>query len=93
MKTTTQKIAFIPKVYCNIFGHDFKVSRNVTLHVKEYQCKCCKKQATTNGNGALTELTPKFKEINSILERIHTRREIRLASERYNEDNLVHIIA
>ncbi|WP_353779146.1 hypothetical protein [Winogradskyella sp. 3972H.M.0a.05] len=31
-------------------------------------------QVTTNGNGKLTLLTPKYKEINSILERIHTRR-------------------
>tara|TARA_R100001377_G_C3166529_1_gene101513 strand:- start:416 stop:694 length:279 start_codon:yes stop_codon:yes gene_type:complete len=88
MKPTNQKIAFIPKLYCNIFGHDFHVSRKVTLHVKEYECKHCKKQATTNGNGRLTELTPKFKEINSILEQIYTRRAMRLASNRYSESNL-----
>jgi hypothetical protein len=29
---------------------------------------------TTNGKGGLTPLTPKYKEINSILERIHNRR-------------------
>ncbi|SFN43661.1 hypothetical protein SAMN04487989_101416 [Bizionia echini] len=88
MKPTNQKIAFIPKLYCNMFGHDFEVSRKVTLHVKEYQCKKCKKQATTNGNGRLTELTPKFKEINSILEQIYTRRAMRLASNSYMETNL-----
>lgn len=88
MKTTTQKIAFIPKLFCNIFGHNFHVSRKVTLHVKEYECKHCKKQATTNGNGRLTELTPKFKEINTILERIHTRRAVRLASSDYVDTDL-----
>lgn len=62
------------KIHCNLFGHDYKISRNVTFHVKEYTCKHCKKQLTINSNGRLIELTPKFKEINDVLERIHTKR-------------------
>lgn len=69
--------AFIPTVYCNLFGHDFEVTKKVTYHVKEYTCKHCKKQLTTNSNGHLIELTPKFREINAILERIHTSRKQR----------------
>ena len=65
------------KLYCNLFGHNYEVSKKVTSHVKEYTCKCCKKQLTTNGNGDLTELTPKFKEINSILEAMYARRKER----------------
>ncbi len=61
-------------MHCKMFGHDFSVTRNVTLHVKEYTCKNCKKELTTNGNGSLTELTPKFKEINDVLERIYQKR-------------------
>jgi len=61
-------------LYCSIFGHDYVVSKNVTYHVKEYTCKHCKEQVTTNGNGGLTLLTPKYKEINSVLERIHNNR-------------------
>tara|TARA_R110000868_G_scaffold29969_3_gene111524 strand:- start:2028 stop:2273 length:246 start_codon:yes stop_codon:yes gene_type:complete len=57
-----------------MFGHDYRVTRNVTLHVKEYTCKNCKKELTTNGNGSLTELTPKFKEINDVLSRIYQKR-------------------
>ncbi|MGK0254072.1 MAG: hydrogenase maturation factor HypF (carbamoyltransferase family) [Mariniflexile sp.] len=57
-----------------VFGHDFKVTRNVTYHVKEYSCKNCKKQLTTSGNGNLIELTSKFREINDVLERIHHNR-------------------
>ena len=57
-----------------MFGHDYRVTRNVTLHVKEYTCKNCKKELTTSGNGSLTELTPKFKEINDVLERIYKKR-------------------
>ena len=61
-------------IHCLVFGHDFKVTRNVTYHVKEYTCKTCRKQVTTNGNGNLIELTPKFKEINDVLERMHHKR-------------------
>ena len=61
-------------IYCSIFGHNFKVTKKVTFHVKEYTCKQCNLQVTTSGNGKLTVLTPKYKEINSVLERIHSNR-------------------
>ena len=77
MEKTTHKTTFIPKMYCNLFGHDYHVTKKVTSHVKEYTCCHCKKELTTNSNGNLTELTPKFKEINAILERIHSTRMIR----------------
>jgi len=72
------------KIICDIIGHKYEVSRKVTSHVKEYTCKCCKKQLTTNSNGHLTELTPKFKEINSILEEIYTRRMLRLKTKSFS---------
>ena len=78
MEKTTNKTTFIPKVYCNIFGHNYEISKKVTYHVKEYTCKHCKKQLTTNSNGTLIELTPKFKEINTILERIYNSKLERL---------------
>ena len=65
-------------MYCNFFGHDYQVTKKVTFHVKEYTCLHCKKELTTNSNGNLIELTPKFKEINEILERIYTSRTERL---------------
>ncbi len=83
MKTTTSSSNSISKLYCSIFGHQYDVTKKVTKHVKEYTCKCCKKQLTTNGNGGLTELTPTFKEINSILENIHTRRMLRTKQKMY----------
>ena len=83
MKTTTYTSNPVSKFYCNIFGHQYDVSKLVTKHVKEYTCKCCKKQLTTNGNGGLTELTPKFKEINTILEYIHNRRMMRTQQKLY----------
>jgi hypothetical protein len=66
------------KLICNVIGHKYEVSKKVTSHVKEYTCACCKKQLTTDGNGRLTELTPKFKEINAILENVYSRRMLRL---------------
>lgn len=77
-KTTTTKTSSPLKIYCDIFGHNYEMTKKVTSHVKEYTCKCCKRQLTTNGNGKLTELTPKYQEINEILEKIYTRRLMRL---------------
>ncbi|WP_345168669.1 hypothetical protein [Algibacter aquimarinus] len=69
-------------IHCKMFGHDYQVSRRVTNHVKEFTCKNCKKELTINSSGKLTELTPKFKEINDVLERIHTRRLMRLTKQK-----------
>jgi len=87
MNTTTQKTALLPKLYCSIFGHDFEVSRKVTRHVKEYSCCNCNKELTTNGNGNLTVLTPKYREINSILERMYTRRLMKLQNAQFLDQN------
>lgn len=61
-------------IHCKIFGHKYYVTRHVTHHVKEYTCKFCKKSLTTDSNGNLVPLTPKLKEINDVLERIHNKR-------------------
>lgn len=71
MEKTTRKPTLIPKMYCSIFGHDYQVTKKVTFHIKEYKCKNCKVELTTNSNGKLTALTPKFKEINTILEQMY----------------------
>lgn len=76
-------------IQCLVFGHDYEVTRNVTYHVKEYSCINCQKQLTTNGNGKLVELTPKFKEINDVLERIHQKRISKTNHQKFNCDLLV----
>ncbi|WP_460220253.1 hypothetical protein [Psychroserpens sp. MEBiC05023] len=78
MRKATTKTSSPLRLYCDIFGHNYEMTKKVTSHVKEYTCKCCKRQLTTNGNGKLTELTPKYQEINEILEKIYTRRMVRL---------------
>lgn len=65
------------QLFCSVFGHNFQVSKNITYHIKEYQCCHCKKEMTTNSKGNLTELTQKYKEINSVLERIHQNKLMR----------------
>ena len=78
-------------IHCKVFGHDIKVRKQVTYHVTEYQCKHCKKEFTTNSNGRLTELTPKFKEINEVLERVHNRRILRAVNKQtsFKQDHLL----
>ena len=61
-------------IYCSVFGHQYMVSKKVTLHVSEYKCIKCRNEMTTDGKGELTPLTPKYKEINSVLARIHQKR-------------------
>lgn len=61
-------------LHCSFFGHDYIVSKDITQHVKEYQCKHCKKQMTTSGNGNLIPLTPKFQEINLVLKMIYKKK-------------------
>lgn len=78
MKNPTFKLNLIPKAYCSLFGHNYHVTKKVTYHVKEYTCSHCKKQMTTNSNGELIELTPKFREINAILERVYLSKTKRL---------------
>jgi phage FluMu protein Com len=77
-------------LHCKLFGHHFKISRDVTYHVKEYTCHRCNKQLTTHSSGTLVELTPKFKEINDVLERIHQKKNrIRLKTKTPHKDLLV----
>lgn len=59
---------------CLLLGHHYQESRSVTNHVKEYTCKRCKHVVTTNGKGELVALTPKFKEINDVLEAVHKKK-------------------
>lgn len=73
-------------IYCSFFGHQYEVSKKITYHVKEYKCTHCSAQMTTNGKGGLSPLTPKHKEINSVLERIHQNR---ISRKRLNQESLV----
>ncbi len=79
MKTNNHKTNSFSKIYCGLFGHNYIVSKKITYHVKEYSCSNCKHELTTNGSGNLVELSPKFREINDILSRIHKKKITRLS--------------
>lgn len=76
-------------IHCKVFGHDLKVTREVTLHVKEYTCKNCRKEYTTSSNGNLTALTSKYKEINMVLQHIREKRALKKSHQLLNNDLLV----
>ncbi|MFD1616122.1 hypothetical protein [Gelatiniphilus marinus] len=76
-------------MHCKMFGHDLHISRDVTHHVKEYACKYCQKEFTTSSSGNLTHLTPKYREINSVLEYIHKKRISKTNRKKLNPDLLV----
>lgn len=68
----------VAKVFCNLFGHNYRVSKNVTNHIHEYRCENCGLEMTDTANGLLERLTPKFKETNDYLAKIHRRRRQRV---------------
>ncbi|MFD1094373.1 hypothetical protein [Salegentibacter chungangensis] len=78
MKKRNPKLFSFAKVYCNIFGHKLRVSKNITDHVHEYTCAKCGMEMTDTANGLLARLTPKFKETNAYIAKIHKRRKRRM---------------
>ena len=78
MKNANSQLFHFAKVYCRIFGHKFKVSKNVTNHIHEYTCGKCGVEMTDTANGFLARLTPKFKETNDYLAKFHKKRTQRI---------------
>ncbi|MDR9458220.1 MAG: hypothetical protein RI572_12515 [Salegentibacter sp.] len=74
MKKRNPNLFSFGKVFCSIFGHQLRVSKNVTEHIHEYECAKCGMEMTDTANGFLARLTPKFKETNDYLAKIHRRR-------------------
>lgn len=62
------------QLQCALFGHNFKVSKDVTYYVKEYKCKTCGMEMTLNSDGMMVPLTRKYRRINSVLNTIHNKR-------------------
>ncbi|HSP12790.1 MAG TPA: hypothetical protein VLO29_09705 [Salegentibacter sp.] len=78
MKNSNPNLFSFGKVFCSIFGHKLRVSKNVTDHIHEYRCSKCGMEMTDTANGFLARLTPKFKETNDYVSKIHRRRKGRL---------------
>ncbi len=74
MKPKTPQTFSFSELFCSIFGHKLKVSKNVTDHIHEYQCAKCGLEMTDTANGFIAQLTPKFKETNNYLANFYKRR-------------------
>ena len=74
MSTKSPRSFSFAEMYCSLFGHQLKVSKNVTDHIHEYQCAKCGMEMTDTANGFLAQLTPKFKETNDYLANFYNRR-------------------
>lgn len=74
MRKNNPALFSLAKVYCGVFGHKLRVSKSITNHVHEYRCKKCGMEMTDTADGLLARLTPKFKETNAYLAKIHQRR-------------------
>ncbi|APG60931.1 hypothetical protein [Christiangramia salexigens] len=87
MKETKPTLTPLAKVSCKFFGHKLKVTRNITNHVHEYKCCKCGVELTDTADGLLARLTPKFKETNAYLAKIHRKRK-KVFSSGYKEVSL-----
>ena len=68
-------LLFSPKAWiCGILDHRFTVSQNITDHIKEYKCTRCGEERTDTAQGLIAKLTPKFRETNAYIAKIHQRR-------------------
>ena len=65
------------KTICRILGHDLRVSKNITNHIREYKCCRCREEMTDSANGLMEKLTPRFRETNAFLAKVHQRRTAR----------------
>ncbi len=72
---TKKPLLFSPgAILCAVFDHRFEISQNITNHIKEYRCTRCGEEMTDTAQGFMAKLTPKFKETNAYLAKIHQRR-------------------
>ncbi|MGS2741382.1 hypothetical protein [Sinomicrobium sp. M5D2P17] len=72
---SNKSVFSMARILCFIFGHRFRVTKEVTSYIKEYQCSCCRAEVTVNDEGRLTSLTSQLKEINETLAELHQKKQ------------------
>lgn len=75
---TTNHNLLLEKAFCKFFGHKFKITRKVTDHFKEFECKVCHRCATNDVKGNLIYLSDEMKDINKTLNQLYQRRQVAL---------------
>ena len=72
--STTKSNSFGGKLWCSIFNHHYEITKNVTLHFKEYTCKHCHHQLTNTAQGKIVFMTEEYREINETLSLFYQKR-------------------
>lgn len=55
------------KLLCKLGKHSFSITKN-SLHVKEYECACCKTKFTEDGYGRIVRLNRYWQKNNQLFE-------------------------
>lgn len=75
MKNSTNQFnRFLGKTICKTVGHQYVKTKNITHHIKEYECKVCKCQATNDIKGNVISLSPQLREINETLQYLYPKK-------------------
>lgn len=67
----------INHLLCSLSGHKFKLVKNITKHIKYYQCNNCGCEVSTNSKGELVCLTDELKGIHSGIKTVIVKRKMR----------------
>lgn len=70
-----KKSSLLARKFCELFGHNYKVSKKITPHIAEYTCSVCKCETTTDIKGNIINLTPERREINETLAHFYQKRQ------------------
>jgi hypothetical protein len=75
MKSITYKENSLKgRLLCSVFGHKFATTRHITDHFKEFECRVCKMQVTSDVTGRKISLTQEHREINEALISLYQKR-------------------
>jgi len=71
------ELSSVNRLLCSISGHNYKLVKKITKHLKHYKCECCGSQVTTNAKGGLVSLTEELKLIHLGIETVIIKRSTR----------------
>ena len=82
MNSSSPKASFsLSGLLCNALGHDYIITRKVTIHINEYKCTQCGREVTDSFNGKRELLTYKTKKVNTALATFFEKKMKRVATQ------------
>jgi hypothetical protein len=79
--SSPNRVISILGIVCTAFGHNYKITREVTNHINEYKCTHCGREVTDNILGNLEILTGKVKEVNTTVSSFLEKRSLRVSAQ------------